>query len=329
MLLRKRIVGMSLVCILFAAFLFLGVGHAEANNSSLNGVARDQHRELVETVYSNGQIREVSDILLGTNSGFYDAMVGSDTSIGNVVLGLTKGFAAALLMLYTYISIVRSYERGEANLDMFYRVLLKLVLSFFVIAYLNDILEAIQDLGYYLVQIINNASIDALGSVDETTLEKIYDDSLWNSLSFGAGGESSYWEAQSNVLEMQSLYNPILSLLNLAIKTVSYSFFIELALRKAFMPIAMVMIMEDGPRSPGIRYLKKYFAIYLKMMFCILAVTASYALTMTTVNAMGDGFTEYVSTGFSFLYDSFATKAAALVFIRQGSMLADEILGTN
>lgn len=306
--------------------MFLGFGTVlAADTSSITRVAEDQTKQLIENLYGNGEIREISDILLGTNSGFYEAMVGSETSIGSIVMGITKAVASGLLLVNTLISIIQGAEKGEGNLDFFYRVLIKLVLAFFVIIYLNDIIDAIQKLGYYMVQIMNDTCIEALGYFSESEMDELLSDFQ----TMGFADETSFWQWQSNMLEVMSLYNPILSLLKLSIKTVSYSFFIELALRKAFMPIAMVMIIEEGPRSPGVRYLKKFFAVYLKMMFCILSVTASYALTMATVNAKGDGFVDYISTGATFIYDSFATKGAALVFIRQGSMLADEILGTN
>ena len=45
---------------------------------------------------------------------------------------------------------------------------------------------------------------------------------------------------------------------------------IELGVRKAFAPFAIIDIYSEGMRSPGMRYLKRYLATFLKIAVCLL-----------------------------------------------------------
>lgn len=338
---RKQIIGlMTIVIIAIALITCLNpivradeTEEQELYAGSQADVLTKEMLEIYDTTLSNKTVNGVTDILLGTNSGFYDKMVTSETSLGNMIMDVTRTLAGGLLLVYSIIAIIRAYETGEVNIDLFLKVLLKMVVAMVLVININPLLDTIQELGYNLATLISEAVSTSISSISVgETMDSIKTATYQSIIHFaedpsGIGAAKALPGLTSSIMEIQSFCNPILLLLEVSVKTVSYSLFIELAIRKAFMPIAVVVLSEDGIRSPAMRYLKKFAAVYIKIAICIMAVGAAYAITSITSQKVAEGTISELSKAFSFIYDSFAVKSAALIFIRQGSTLADEILG--
>ena len=62
---------------------------------------------------------------------------------------------------------------------------------------------------------------------------------------------------------------------------------IEIGIRRAFMPMAVAEVYQDGLRSPSARYIKKYFSCFLKL--AIIIVINALVGTIVSANTNFDG----------------------------------------
>ena len=312
---RKLVVRIAVIAILSSAFLFLLLPSVLAADS-LADYTKDNLEELLAKTRDTSEFEEVKSILLGENSQFLDATIG-ENGLGTLIIKFVKVAAMCMVALFVLNDVLKETERGSVDFDFALRVMVKMTISVFCIFYVEDLAKGIQGFGAYLVEGISTKTreIEAMykAEIADQGLAEIKDELV----------ASGTWEALPNLIEIKGFANPIFYLLKLAIKTVSYSFFIELAIRKAFMPMAMVSIIDGGERSPGVRYLKKFFCVYIKMAIILIAMAAATVIVQTTHLVMDGGIKE----GLVAYYDAWTVKGAALYFVKNGSELAEEIMG--
>ena len=286
---------------------------------SLGDSLHDELYELIEETNTTTELDEMKAILLGQNSNFLDAAIG-ENGIGTLVMKCVYVIAGGIMAVNLLIEVIHESERGEFNGDSVIRIVTKMTVAMVCILYADEFVRAIQEIGKILVETI---------SAQAGKAELLYKNSAsieWINNMKAAADETAgmgTWSATPAIIETTGFASPILKLMTLAIKTVSYALFIEIAIRKAFVPIAMVGIVNDGPRSPGIRYLQKYFCVYLKMAIVIVALSVANIIVYTTQMTYGSGFSSIMTS----LYDAWKVKAAALIFIKNGSSMAEEIMG--
>ena len=111
-----------------------------------------------------------------------------------------------------------------------------------------------------------------------------------------------------------------------------YAMVFEIKLRQIFAPLAVAGIALEGPRSSGLRFLKKYLACYLRvtMYFAIAALGAMMTnyfyervITTATINQL----TKLDIGTTACLIMMFGSNALAAITMLQTGGLADEIIG--
>lgn len=124
-------------------------------------------------------------------------------------------------------------------------------------------------------------------------------------------------------------------LLFVIIKLTSYVVILEIAVRKVFFPLAIADVAVEGIRSIGIRYLKRFVAVYLRIIIMAASFYFSSALAVEDLKeVLTSQFSEgSVSVLFSagFMFQVYGTAALydfiALRFTRRTDELAREALG--
>ena len=120
----------------------------------------------------------------------------------------------------------------------------------------------------------------------------------------------------------------------LIVRVVAYSILIELCVRRVFFPLALVNVVSDGTRGPGIRYVKRFGAVYLRMILMISSFYVAGALSSTEIKVYLESVTEgdlvmlfNSYNGFVFLAKVIIYDVTALMFTKRASELANEALG--
>ena len=109
----------------------------------------------------------------------------------------------------------------------------------------------------------------------------------------------------------------------IAIDAQIFFIFMQLLLRGLMMPIALAGIVSEGTRGPGLRYLKRYFALYLQM-----AVILVIAMCFSNVlNKMMEYANEKRLLGIVALYFMMSCMGAMIAAVSQSSSIANELVG--
>lgn len=299
---RKRLVLLAVCLIALTAIVFLILpGITFAASAAGRGMDWEQRTQDFMDIASADR----AEAMLGLNQEFSQAMNMITQTIQIALEGVTIAFVTAM----TIYAVVKELAQGSGRLDMWVKALIKLILGIAVVMYTGTIMDWIETFGRFLVEEIAQAVNLAAGTTQSLAESGLYS-----------------MEQSMNYIDIATA--GILSLfLTMYIKIVSYSLLIELCIRKAFACIAVASIVTQGLRSPGVRFLKKTLAVYIKMIIIIIV----YKLGLVIV-AAGSGTARAIITGIAplgnNLIEALIIMGACTTFIGKGCTLADEILGT-
>lgn len=275
----------------------------------------------LDAVLDNTGPTDYVNIMLGRQSGFYETV----QELGKNLSAAVKVFASSFLFIYVLEELIKQVAKAEEYkgagiIDIISRSLIKLSIGFLLLLYIDDIMKAVEDFGAYLVEYMEVVSSRTIFENTATVL----------TVSMRNLKVTDYMAAIPKILSYSLLYHPLAWILKISVKTMSYAIFFELAVRKIFMPLAIVNIVSSPSvgSSPGIRYLKHYFAIYIRMIIIIVTIVIANALLMattmrvtTTIDAAGN---------WSWLfYDVVCLRTASLAVMRAGMKYSNEVLGVK
>lgn len=209
---------------------------------------------------------EIKDVLESTNPDWLKAFINMDSftglssAVGNIAEGL-KPLAGAICCLFMLISLVELAANDKFTLDQFMMFFVKVALSLALI-------EATPS----LIELGNAVSVEASAAVDKFDVSNI------------ASGSSETIDPAAEISEaLKPADGSVLTGLQCAVQrlafgagkiatffasllvgTVLISRLFELALRGAFMPLAMGFIADEGVKGAAMRYLKQYLAVWLQ-----------------------------------------------------------------
>ena len=327
---RKRIAAIAVACLAAAAVLFAAVPAAYAAVTS-----EDLAAELY--AYSVSQMQTVKDILLGSDSGFQEAILGEDglgSLVSDAITGLACVWATALCIKEVFTELMR----GDPEKETWLRIATKLIVTLFLVVNCSAVFDALRDVGNVLVEYIADSAV----LVDIVEIEAEYGTSdiatmlAKLQIAFSGGFLNSWLSMLGKLISYAFLVE------DLIIKSMSYVLFMEFAVRRAFAPIIICDISGEGLGSPGIRYLKKFLGVYIKMAILILCVYCSWALIyagvlgsvsiseaptgLSWIGAIFSTIWDIISTSFSLLVSVFCIQAAAIAAARTGGRLVNEVI---
>lgn len=294
---KKRIVLTSFIAILLAAISFLLIKTVWAN--ALSGTLENMADECRGNLTS-----VILDMFFGDNgTTFLQSMLDA----GSVIVSVLKGVGMGIVLVIIYMEIIQAVQRGQDCMDMWLKLFIKIAVSVLVIVYIDDILSAIDQLGTYIGTLIQ----EAIANPDDT--DAITRDQLIEAIC----GDSS----PGLIKTLGGIFQLFLpwvmqKLVVLAAKIASYSILIEIAIRRAFVPIAVAEIAGEGMRSPGIRYLKRYLALYIRI-----------AIMVVIAYAGGQLFACAAVDGTAWLWDALAINYACVTLMGMTGNFANDIVG--
>lgn len=223
----------------------------------------------------------VTNILVNLTSGHAKAVMGlSEGDFGanivpfsSEVAKVVAGFGYVWVFALTIYTIFKESAKGSLTMETWLRIFVRFFLGMAVIIYTETILDWIDKAGNYLIDLILDtipSLINGSTSISMDTIREGAKNPKSGSMMAMAGG---------------MLFAYIVTMfLSIYIRIISYSLMIELAVRRTFASFAVATIVTDGIRSPGVRFLKKYAAIYIKLVFMVICMSIPGWLIFATGN---------------------------------------------
>lgn len=265
---------------------------------------------------------------LSSQGSFYRFVVHGETTLPNV----RDCFSAIMIsiaivgLINAIISFAKSVkeisERGLDITEAMFRCSSTFLIMIVLIINASRILDLGTNIGEYIIEAIANnlpiTSNDALADLSMKTIT-------------GHSNGGILWWIQSTVI----LIIPyIISLiLNIAANFLTFSILLELGIRRILAPLQVVNLMEDGFRGPGMRYLKKYIATFLKVGVCLLVCAFGSVLTMIAMEDVaasmngGSSFGTTLTDCLNFVLYVVTINLTVVGFMSKGGELANEAMG--
>jgi hypothetical protein len=241
-------------------------------------------------------------------------------SVAVVMMNVIATFAASLFVVYVIIYVIRESLQGEIRLDSFLNLFVKMGFTLFLISNCNTITNAIHkfmgDVATYISGAIQNATYV---QVTQIALNVSGDDTVSYSTYF------KYFALARVLLLLMIL------IMLLVVKVTSYALLMELCIRKMFMPLAVLSVMEPSRNgmTAGGRYIKKYIATYVNMMIYIIAFAFGDMIANVTLGTMVSTNTimGLVWAVIGYVIEWLIIEIAALNFANESALLSEEIVG--
>lgn len=201
------------------------------------------------------------------------------------VLTIFVGIACSLLVLYFGMDIYNQVSRDMFSFEKLIVMLLKLVMAFAILLCLQDIITTIINIGYNMYKLCGDSSFSStiFGSVNDAATVKVdLSDTAALKKEF-SGLNFVFHIGIVGVLFLASLIFAAIKLLSMF---VCISNAVMIVARAVFAPIAVVQVFDEGTRSAGIRYIKKFVAECCTMagICVILTVVPLITNSLTAVN---------------------------------------------
>lgn len=238
-----------------------------------------------------------------SSSTFFTAV----SSFSNIL----KSVAAFLIIIIACGRLFSNIEKGMEGPQAVMKVLVEIGMAGTFVVLLDKILGALTGIG---VQLIGYVSSD----MDAEAIDELVTSILVDGCGLDSDGTDNIGLVVAAFLKLAVPI--IMSLLIFAasglavIQTV-----IEIFLRRLFAPIAVVDIYQEGLRSPGVRYLKRYFATFVKLM--IIAVVGT--MTPTLIGYIAEEMSNVIL--FMLLICTINLSAIGLMF--KAGEIANDVVG--
>ena len=298
---KKRcvIVSSRILIVAFAIILFVcPIAFADDNEFQM----------AMATQITSGVFDVINECMTGN---MYTYMVGGGYE------GATAVAYASIKMLGAFIVIAialgrvfQNVERGLDPMECVFKALTEIGIAGMFIMYLDKIMAALATIG---TTIIGYAS--SLGGASDPSMAA-------EELLIAISGDSTggfFWQIKT----MGMLLFPwVCSLLiTVVAKFAIYQILFEIGIRKTFAPLAVADIYNEGLRSPGVRYLKRYLAVFIKMAICALT-----CFICNSITAAGGGPSTAMEW-LSYLFDIIAINFTCVGFMFKTGEYANDIVG--
>lgn len=309
--LRRKIIDRQAFLILAAAFILIFFFPCASANSFIDYMA--------DSILNCG-----SSVVMKTLTDPTYALYGVKTMcIGNVdetleevktAINVLKALGLLMAFVITATNAAQELEKEQDFMELGFKAALEFLVTVFCIMNAEDVMRAVAEIGVALVETFG-------GSVNETDNTALRQQ-LLETLTGKTDGAFIWFIKSFAILSIPW----VLSLLiDIAAKFVIMQILIEIIIIRAFAPLGIVGIYKEGMRSEGIRYIKHYFACFIKLMICafisILMGKVLLFVSMTGVNS--------VVAAFDWIFTIIAVNLAAIGLMLKGGSYANIIMGIH
>lgn len=273
---------------------------------SLGGVSE----VIVNTMSGTGEYADLYKYMTGTGGAPGGELSGTfeDTFL-NFILAL-KGIGALMCIAIAIIHLFENIERGQDPLESVFKIFIEIAIAGAFIINLDAVAAALAGIGTEISKLVP--------AQEFTSVETA------NKILKAISGETSggfLWFIPI-VLYMFVPF-AISKLLSVAAKFIVIQILIEIGIRRVFMPLAVSDIYKEGLRSPGARYLKKYFATFLKMAVCLIVC----AITSSASELLIGDLVESTSGVISYVFNIIAVNFTMVGVMFKAGEYTNDIVG--
>ena len=254
------------------------------NRSDLGSLTGSEDRDVSIRMFLD--VQEAEDYLDAFISGSDDGKGGKTLGLKAVLSQLAVGLAFIFSCIHMFKELSRGGGEGVGSIEMWARVFIPAVIAILVIAYSDQIIDGLEKIGEYVIKSVisvGSKTIDDLGDGAHSMRE-------WLRKMFTLNGD---WKAEQPALgflpDIEAKWNNmwmdfwsmihklvlnvvlVIVIVNMmGVQVMLYSIWMELFIRKAFFPLAVADCLGEGPRSPGVLYMKRMVAVYVRIAICIM-----------------------------------------------------------
>ena len=301
---RKMICISAILCLITcAALLIFPLVLAEDDEDEDSGgggryfgtaelrISEEDYTKLIKEMSKQYKEFERLDELYSYEDGslLYSVME-ADRSPGKLIMTVTQAFGILLVLLMNWIQVYHMAMREDKSLDTLFRIMLMTLIGLLAVIYIQDIISGIEEFGRYFVK---ELGLDSYQSAD-TIVKYEYTEKgsplltpimEFKDLQEAFGNFGAVFFTLVRGREFFVLWGLAyvvgkicLVFTFYAILSSAYGILIEMIIRRIMSPLAVSTLVTDGPRSAFTRYLRGYFAMYLRMALMFIAIGLSLRL---------------------------------------------------
>lgn len=274
---------------------------------------------------------KVAEEIGGWMGDLLDAVVNilKDGAAVSNAFTIFSGVAVALLTIYFFLELYNNVSREMFTIDRLVVSLIKFFVACAILICLQDIVTGIAQIGKYSYLAIRDGNIftspssdapDLVKNLQQIAVEgsdarKALEEDLIDNDWDGIWALITHFD-KTFILCLVQVLGFITSIIG---RLVCVGNAISILVYAVMSPIAVVNLFEEGSRSAGIRYLKKFAATCLTMAIIIVTLQAASALETTLlslscsnlVDASGNAITQLTASNINIVLAS--TRVASLI----------------
>lgn len=297
---KKNINVISIIATIMCAITIFIIPTAFADDSEF---IASMEKQITSSVYET-----LNECLSGT---FYQTMIGEETYTAITTFNTSiRIFAAFWVIIIALGRLFTSIDKGQDPKECIFRCLIEIGANGFIITNLDAIINAIMGLGTiaigYASQENNGPTIAATG----TSLAELITGKP-------DGGFAWFMKAFATLL-IPWLFSWIIVIMA---KLIIFKLLFELGIRRACAPLAVADIYDEGLRSPGMRYFKKFFGVFLKIAVCFLVCSLSTNMTVDAASVVDE------SGAFKYMFDIVAVNLTCIGVMSTAQEITNDVIG--
>ena len=248
--------------------------------------------------------------------------------------GIFKGLAASLVILFFLIELLNEAQKDFVTFERLTVMLLRLLAVTVLIMNLEMIVNGLEELSVLIFKAVKDLAGNSSNSFEifgenaatgyrYSEVEKDMKDAL---------GKAGIKQALMVVLQL--LIPWLISRLCYVVAyVIAVGRSIELIVRAIFSPIGVANLFEDGTRSSGFRYLKKFAACALQLGAIAVILYAANALCNSLISSLSDGYMTITKDnildvlGSTALWSMSAIQLAVIGITLKAQSICNDILG--
>lgn len=287
--------------------------------------------EALVVLFGNGLLNDIAEFLNTINTATVNAL---NTGVISDAIGIFKGLAASLVILFFLIELLNEAQKDFVTFERLTVMLVRLLAVTVLIMNLEMIVSGLEELSVLIFNAVKDLARNSSNSFEifgenaatgyrYSEVEKDMKDAL---------GKAGIKQALMVVLQL--LIPWLISRLCYVVAyVIAVGRSIELIVRAIFSPIGVANLFEDGTRSSGFRYLKKFAACALQLGAIAVILYAANALCNSLISSLSEGYMTITKDnlldvlGSTALWSMSAIQLAVIGITLKAQSICNDILG--
>ena len=334
---RKKVVLSGFIAILVLCMIWIAMPFARAEDSDLK-TGYNNFKEFVAGELDDGMFSSI-DSMFGNGSTSSKATVNKffsevktdveNTSFIRTVAQAIKGMAMFLVVMFSFIALFKELQRGDGGLDMWAKCFVIVAIGLLAVLNWELIVNALEAIGQFISQRVMQA-ITRTGTGGGV--------GTWLDTYLGFGDQDV---KELGLLDIGGLMSNVLLYIKTFFKYIALglvwllfeiplmmarvvllTILVEIVIRKMFFPLALAAIAGEGMRSPGVNYMKKFVALYIRVAMCYaiaaIGTVIAGAISAAQVDGIAQGILQFACLFVAYitctkLYSSTSTIANQVI----------------